>query len=151
MAAFASRRVFLDANVFLYAAGVDSTVATACRALLAAVRDGQLDATTSTEVVQEILHVVARRRGATIAADAADAVLALVPEPIAVTPTVIRSTVAVVRASPTLSIRDAVHVAAMRSEGIGIVVSADKYFDAVDVERVDPYDSEAVQALLRRL
>lgn len=150
MAASASRRVFLDANIFLYAAGVDSAVASACRALLGAVRDGRLDATTSTEVVQEVLHVVARRRGAAVAADAADLVLALVPEPIAVTPTVIRQTVAVLRAAPTLSVRDAVHVAAMRSEGLGIVVSADRHFDAVDVERVDPHDVEAMAALLRR-
>lgn len=56
MAASASGRVFL------YAAGTVNVVTTTCRSLLSAVRDGKLHATTSTEVVREVLHVVARRR-----------------------------------------------------------------------------------------
>jgi len=56
-------RVFLDANVFLYAVGgkvcTDNRAGISCKP----VGDGGLEAVTNTEVLQEILHVRARRLG----------------------------------------------------------------------------------------
>jgi predicted nucleic acid-binding protein len=54
-------RVFLDSNVFIYAAGADHPQRAPCAALLRRVAAGELDAVTSAEVIQEIHHVFRRR------------------------------------------------------------------------------------------
>ncbi len=51
-------RVFLDTNVFLYAAGRAHPERDACASVLRRVADGSLDATVNTEVIQEILYVL---------------------------------------------------------------------------------------------
>jgi predicted nucleic acid-binding protein len=141
--------VFLDANVFLYAAGADPRCADPCRRLLLAVESGALDATTSTEVVQEVLHVVSRRRGNALAVQAAEAVLDLVPAPIAVTADVMRGAIELLRKYPQLSVRDGVHAAAMASVGCAVVVSADRHFDQVaGLKRIDPLVDGAVAGLV---
>ena len=141
--------VFLDANVFLYAAGRDDRFGVPCRQILTAVERGMLAATTDAEVVQEVLHVVGRRMGAAMAADAADAVLDLIDEPIAVTGYVMRDAAALLRRQPALSVRDAVHAACMRAAECTVVVSADRHFDLLPwLRRVDPLDAPAIAALL---
>src|SRR3990172_6314879 len=52
---------FLDTNVFLYAAGQEHPVKAACVETSERVADGRLEATVNSEVVQEILYVLARR------------------------------------------------------------------------------------------
>ena len=53
--------IFLDSNVFLYAAGREHSLRDACRKVLDRVAEGDLVAVTSSEVLQEILHVLTRR------------------------------------------------------------------------------------------
>ena len=50
-------RAFLDSNVFLYATGAQHELREPCRLLLEAVGEGQLEAETSVEVLQEVAHV----------------------------------------------------------------------------------------------
>ncbi len=57
-------QVFLDTNVFLYAAGGPHPDREACAGLLQRVGEGSLDATVNTEVIQELLFVLARRAAA---------------------------------------------------------------------------------------
>jgi predicted nucleic acid-binding protein len=80
-------RLFLDANVFLHAIGADSPHRTACRAVLEAVGQGKLDGITSSEVLQEILHVRSRRMNVKDAASAVRAAADLVAEVLPVTVT----------------------------------------------------------------
>lgn len=142
-------QVFLDANVFLYAAGSDPLRAAPCLKLLRAVEAGEIDAVTSTEVVQEVLHVVARRLGAPAAVQAAAAVLDLVPVPLGVDTAVMRQALAFLSDVPGLSVRDAIHAAAMRQVACVQIVSADRHFDLIaGLRRIDPLDSAAVQAWL---
>ncbi len=47
---------FLDTAVFMYAGGADHPFRTSCRTILRRAAMGEFAATTSTEVVQEILH-----------------------------------------------------------------------------------------------
>ena len=54
-------RIFLDANIFLYAIGGDGSHRDPSRGVLEAVGQGKLDGITSSEVLQEILHVRSRR------------------------------------------------------------------------------------------
>ena len=55
-------RVYLDANIFIHAAGKEHPLKAPCLAVLAQVATGDLEASTSVEVLQEIAHVY-RRRG----------------------------------------------------------------------------------------
>lgn len=142
---------FLDANVFLYAAGADGPYREPCIALLRAVESGQCAAATSTEVVQEVLHVVARRAGAEVAATAAESVLGLVSVVLPVERSDLERACALLRKHPGLPVRDAVHAATLRRAGIDVIVSADKHFDQVtQVQRVDPLDRDALLRLLEQ-
>jgi hypothetical protein len=54
--------IVVDTTVLVYAAGAEHPLKEPCRALIEAVTDGRLEATTTVEVVQEFVHVRARRR-----------------------------------------------------------------------------------------
>ncbi len=52
----------LDTTVLVYAVGAEHPLREPCRALVAAVGDGRVQAATTVEVIQELVHVRARRR-----------------------------------------------------------------------------------------
>lgn len=54
--------ILLDTTVLSYAVGVEHPLREPCRRLLRAQRDGRIEATTTIEVLQELVHVRARRR-----------------------------------------------------------------------------------------
>jgi uncharacterized protein len=54
--------IVLDTTVLVYAVGAEHSLRAPCRELLELVRDGQLRATTTVEVIQEFAHVRASRR-----------------------------------------------------------------------------------------
>jgi uncharacterized protein len=54
--------IVLDTTVLIYAKGSAHPMRDPCRDLIAAVADGRLQATTTAEVIQELVHVRARRR-----------------------------------------------------------------------------------------
>jgi predicted nucleic acid-binding protein len=54
--------ILLDTTVLVYAIGEEHPLRDPCRRLLAAHADGQLDATTTIEVIQEFTHIRAQRR-----------------------------------------------------------------------------------------
>lgn len=131
--------VFLDANVFLYAAGRDHRLGDPCRRILRRVEDGSLPSNTSVEVVQELLFVLWRRGLSDRGIRLARSVLGLFPEILSMTGAELRAACTVLERHPGLTPRDAVHVATMRSHGIDTIVSADTHFDAVDgIRRIDP-------------
>jgi predicted nucleic acid-binding protein len=130
--------VFLDANVFLYAAGHEHPRRAAALRVLGKVEDGTLAANTSLEVVQEILHVLSRRDLRAMAVELAGATLALFPAILPVTREDAEDAVTVFERYSALPARDALHVATMRNNGIDTVVSADSHFDLVEgIRRID--------------
>ena len=131
-------QAFLDANVFLYAAGRDHPLRSPARTVLERIRTGVLKATTSTEVVQELVYVVGRagRRGEAVRLGRS--VLALFPDLLPVTAEVMPLALDLVERDPRTSPRDAVHVATMLDHGIRTIVSADQDFDRIEgIERID--------------
>ena len=54
--------IVLDTTVLAYAVGDDHPLREPCRRVLAAHADGRIEATTTVEVIQEFIHVRARRR-----------------------------------------------------------------------------------------
>jgi predicted nucleic acid-binding protein len=103
------------------------------------IADGEIDAVTSTEVVQEILHrfVSIRRRevGVQIATLTMDAFAPVLP----ITHALMRRVPDLAGKYPTLATRDLVHVATCIHEGITDLISPDRGFDHVaEVRRIDP-------------
>jgi hypothetical protein len=140
--AIAVGRIFLDTNVFLYAVGADSPHRESCRALLSAVGNAQLDGVTSSEVLQEILHVRSRRVGMKDAVTAVRAAAAMVAEVLPVTLEDVLSACKLLERRPQIAPRDALHVAVMKSARILILISVDKDFDALkEVRRLHPRDA----------
>jgi len=131
--------VFLDSNVFVYAAGAEHPLKAACMDLLRRVARSEVQATTSAEVVQE-LHSVYRRRGRLMEGVALGREVAgLFPSMLPVTRAdVVRSGDLLAR-RPQLSARDALHAATALNNGIVHIVSADVDFDHIDgIVRIDP-------------
>jgi hypothetical protein len=108
------------------------------------VGDGQFEATTSTEVVQEILHrFVSIKRpeiGIAMARLTMDAFAPVVP----ITHALMRRVPDLAARYPSLSARDLVHVATCIHEGITDIITPDRGFDQVaEVRRIDPTDFAA--------
>ena len=55
--------IVLDTTVLVYAVGDDHALREPARAIVEAVEDGSIQATTTVEAIQELVHVRARRRG----------------------------------------------------------------------------------------
>lgn len=133
----------------MYAGGGAHSLRQPCQALLTEVRDGRLDAVTSAEVVQEILHrflAIGRPdEGAHLAAAALD----LFAPVLTLSHSVMLLTCDLVVKYPALRARDLVHVATCTDAGITTIVTPDLHFDVVSgIRRVAPDDSGAIAALL---
>lgn len=130
---------FVDTAVLMYAVGGDHLLREPCRAVLRKVGAGEIDATTSVEVVQEIYHrfraLGRTAQGTAIATDALDLFAPVLP----VTHAVMRRVPDLVARYPALAARDIIHVATCMHEGITEIISPDRGFDAVEgLRRIDP-------------
>lgn len=132
-------RTFLDTNIFLYAGGADHPQREPCLRVLRKAADGTLDATASTEVVQEILYVLTRRGRRGDAVSLARHVASLFPDLLPVTRDDMLVACELAERYPGLSVRDAVHVATMLRNGVKRIVSVDEDFDQLrEIRRVNP-------------
>jgi predicted nucleic acid-binding protein len=130
---------FLDTNVFLYAAGGPSLQRDGCARVLRRVADGSLDATINAEVLQEILHVLARRGRRNDGITLTRQLSALLPDLLPVTGNDMALSCDLLQRYPSLSVREAVHAGTMLRHGIKTIVSVDPDFDQVrEIRRVEP-------------
>jgi uncharacterized protein len=133
--------IVLDTTVLSYAVGVEHPLREPCRRLLAAHGDGRVEATTIIEVVQEFVHVRARRRSRADAVAlgrhyiAAFALLATWPEDLDLGLTLFER-------HPNLGAFDAVLAAVALNRHAEALVSADRAFSAVSsLPWIDPATS----------
>jgi len=132
-------RAFLDTNVFLYAAGRDHPQREACAEVLRKVAAGSLEATVSSEVVQEILYVLDRRGMRREAVSLARHVADLFPDLHPVTRDDVLEACELLERYPRLPVRDAIHAATILRNGLARMVSVDTDFDQIpDIRRVEP-------------
>lgn len=138
-------RVAFDTNVLLYAVGGDSPYREPCRRLVDMTAGGRLVAECSVELVQEYLHVRARRTGdRSLAVSEARGLLDLLVVH-SVEPDDAARAVDLFHAHPRLDARDAVHAASCLARGVEAIVSADAAFDDVPgLRRLDPVDAPAL-------
>jgi len=133
--------LFLDTNVFLYAAGGDHPLRKPCQDILRRVAEGELIATTSSEVVQEVLYVISRRGLRDQAVQLARSIIGAFPTMLEVGGREIGVTCDLMESTPELSPRDAVHAATMITHDVATIVTADPHFDRLaNIHRVAPED-----------
>jgi predicted nucleic acid-binding protein len=131
--------MFLDSNVFLYAIGADHPHRSACASLLERLGRGEVEATTNTEVLQEVLFVLERRSRRAAAIEYGRNIMRLFRELLPVTHHEMALACGLLARYPRLSVRDAVHAATMLQNGIKQIVSFDPDFDTIaEIKRLDP-------------
>jgi predicted nucleic acid-binding protein len=140
--------ILLDTTVLVYAKGQDHPLRDPCRALIEAIADRRVEATTTIEVIQEFVHVRARRRGRADAAglgrDYADLLSPLVA------PTVddLNAGLSLFERNEHLGAFDAVLAACAARVGASAFVSADVGFATVlEITHITP-DHRGISTLL---
>lgn len=136
-------RYFLDSDIFMYAAGREHSLKAPCVTVLHRVAREEIEAVTSTEVLQEILHRFdALRRSAEGVRLARLAVDQVGGEVLPVALRDIRRACDIKdRLGTAVRSRDAVHAATMLNHGVTHLIGNDRHFDAIEgIRRVDPAD-----------
>lgn len=136
---------FVDANAIIYSA-LDGPGREPCLRVLEAVAAGEAQGRTSTAVLEEVWHVALRRYPGQLEGLVESAMTIFSPL-LPVTEEALRRALSLEDSA--LGPNDRLHVGTCRTEGIAVVLSADRAFDqAPGIERVDPLDPKAVQHLL---
>jgi predicted nucleic acid-binding protein len=131
--------IVLDTTVLVYAKGTEHPLRDPCRDLVAAIADGTIQATTSIEVIQEFVHVRARRRNREDAAATGRDYAELLSPLLSVTREHLERGLALFERIEGLGAFDAVLAAAAASSGATALVSADPAFAAAgDLAHVVP-------------
>lgn len=136
--------IFVDTNVLMYAAGGDHPLQRPCREIVDGIGDRSIAATTSVEVVQEIVHrylAIGRAQGGLALAEQT---LDLFAPVLPITHALMRRVPDLARRYPGLAARDVIHVATCVHEGVNEILSTDRGFDAVrEVRRIAPEEFAA--------
>jgi uncharacterized protein len=139
--------VFIDTAVIMYAAGGEHPLRGPCGRIIAGIGDGEIDAVTSVEVIQEIFHRFLSVRRPDMARAQATEALDLFAPVLLLTHALMRRVPELAQKYPSLSARDLVHVATCIHEGITDIISPDRGFDQVaEVRRIDPMSFADVPA-----
>jgi uncharacterized protein len=140
--------IVLDTTVLVYAKGAAHAFREPCRELVDAVADGRLEATTTVEAIQEFVHVRARRRERSDAAELGRDYAELLAPLIAVTDEHLRQGLSLFQNVETLGAFDAVLAATAAAVGARALVSADTAFArAPGVSHVMPDEVGVAQLL----
>ncbi len=123
--------IVLDTTVLVYAMGSEHTLRDPCRDLIAAIADRQLHATTTVEVIQEFVHVRAKRRDRTDAVAAGNDYAELLSPLLTLTDAHLRQGLSLFERIQRLGAFDAVLAATALAAGAQGLVSADGAFAMV--------------------
>ena len=123
--------VFIDSNIPMYVAGRDHPLRAPAMRLLERVRAGEIEACSSTEVLQEILYRYAGLRRLDLAREVYDLFVALCPVMLQVTLADTDRAKDLLNPARGISVRDAVHAAVMLNNGVEEIASFDTGFDVV--------------------
>ena len=130
--------VFIDSNVPMYVAGRDHPSRDAARRFLARVQAGEVEACTSTEVLQEILYRYSGLGRLDLARQVYDLFVQVCPVVLPVTLADTDRAKDLLTSAAGASARDAVHAAVMINNDIRQIATFDAGFDGMEgVERVE--------------
>ena len=130
--------IFIDSNVPMYVAGRDHPLREPARRLLARVRAGEVEACTSTEVLQEILYRYLGLKRPDLAREVYDLFAQLCPVVLPVTLADTDRAKQLCTGATGIGVRDAIHAAVMINNGVRQIATFDASFDRVpDIERIE--------------
>jgi uncharacterized protein len=142
--------ILLDTTVLVYAKGEDHPLRDSCRDLIAAIADRQIQATTTVEVIQEFVHVRARRRNRVDAAGLGRDYAELLAPLLSPTVEDLKAGLLMFERNDALGAFDAVLAACAIRTGIEALISADTAFgDLAEISHVIP-DHSGLSKLLKR-
>jgi predicted nucleic acid-binding protein len=124
-------RVFIDSNVPMYVAGRDHPLREPARRLLERARAGEIDACTSTEVLQEILYRYAVLKRLDLARQVYELFVMLCPVVYPVTLADTDRAKQLVCDGRGIGVRDAIHAAVMLNNDLKEVATFDAGFDLI--------------------
>jgi len=135
--------VFLDVNIFMYAAGQPHPYKETCVRILSDVETGKITTVINTEILQELLyrytHIELADKGVQLCRYVLKLPLTVLPVTVADLQLAIELFEQPRQAG--LTPRDAIHAATLRQNGLCQLLSADKNFDHLDfLQRIDPLD-----------
>jgi hypothetical protein len=140
--------IVLDTTVLVYAVGAEHPLREPCSRLVEAIGAGAIQATTTVEVIQEFVHVRARRRGRSDGARLGNDYAELLAPLLSVTPEHLLMGLVLFERHERLDAFDAVLAAASAARGATALVSADAGFrDLPEIAHVTP-DDDGVRELL---
>lgn len=140
--------IVLDTTILVYTQGSEHPLREPCRRLVRAISLGEVQATTTVEVIQEFLHVRSRRRDRRLAVADARAYAHLLAPLLTVDEAMLREGLIVHGSASSLGAFDAVLGAAALAAGAEALVSADSAFREVPgLRHVLPTD-DGVASLL---
>jgi predicted nucleic acid-binding protein len=123
-------KIVVDTTVLVYAVGTEHELREPCRQLLVAHGRGVIEAATTVEVIQEFVHVRARRRdrhdATTLGRQYVDALQLIVQEPHD-----LELGLTLFEQHPKLGAFDAVLAAVVLNRGIDALISADRAFSEI--------------------
>jgi predicted nucleic acid-binding protein len=123
--------IVLDTTVLVYAVGDDHELRDPARAIVEAVEDGRIQATTTVEAIQEFVHVRARRRDRPDAAGLGRAYLGLLSPLLHPSEEDLVAGLRLFEREESLGAFDAVLAASAIAGGADALVSADRSFAGV--------------------
>jgi len=122
--------MYIDANIFVYAAISEEPIGEVCRDIMDLVNDRVLTVTSSYMSIQELLWVVKRTTGRESASRISATILGMPVRWVDVGQDILARTLDAF-STTSLDVRDAMHVATMRKAGISTLISEDRDFDRV--------------------
>jgi len=142
--------IVLDTTVLVYAVGVEHALREPCRRLIGAARDGTISASTTVEVIQELAHVRARRRGRADATELALSFGELLAPLIIVDADDLGAGLELFQRQDDLGAFDCVLAAVAVRRGADALVSADGAFAGVDgLRHIEPGTPDLLASLAR--
>lgn len=140
--------IVLDTTVLVYAKSADHPLRDPCRDLISAIAEERIHATTTAEVIQEFVHVRARRRNRSDAAALGRDYAELLSPLLTITSDDLQRGLMLFERRPRLGAFDAVLAAAAADADASVLVSADTAFAALpEIKHVIP-DRTGVTGLL---
>lgn len=131
--------LFIDSNVPMYVAGRDHPLREPSRRLLQAIANGQVQACTSTEVLQEILYRYSALKRLDLARQVYDLFVQICPLVFPVSLADTDRARDLLIEHPAAGARDAVHAAVMLNNQVDRIATFDQGFDAFEgIIRVTP-------------
>jgi predicted nucleic acid-binding protein len=124
-------KVFIDSNIPMYVAGRDHLCRDPSRRFLEKVRAGEVDACTSTEVLQEILWRYAALKRIDLAASVYDLFVQICPQVLPITIADTDRARQILTSMEKISARDALHAAVMLNHSLTAIATFDQGFDAI--------------------